>query len=163
MRIEPKNPPPPVNFQVRFEEQPLLGEIQLTWRYLTGYFVSVLLQGMGRLSQNSLCEEEQNPQCRFQVSVLCHGTLSGWINWHWSWSFSLLGLLWTCRSSAVEQLLEKNYRIHCSVHNVVSHSFLVHMHLQWQPDWSATANTQVVTVTQQQEGGTAHQLVTLVE
>jgi len=35
------------------------------------------------------------------------------------------GLMFLCfqrRSSAVEQLLEKNYRIHCSVNNIVSAS-----------------------------------------
>lgn len=28
-----------------------------------------------------------------------------------------------CRSTAVEQMLEKNYRIHCSLHNTVSQVF----------------------------------------
>lgn len=41
----------------------------------------------------------------------------------------LLWWFWMYRSTAVEQLLEKNYRIHCSVHNVVSRSLqIVHAH-----------------------------------
>lgn len=37
--------------------------------FFDAIFVSVLLKGVGRLGQDSLCEEEQNPQRRFQVSV----------------------------------------------------------------------------------------------
>lgn len=71
MRIEPKNPPPPVNFQVGLQNEWLFVEMPLK-----GYFknaICVLLKGVGWLGQNSLREEEQNPQRRFQVSVHLDG------------------------------------------------------------------------------------------
>uniref|UniRef100_A0A3P8WHU2 rRNA adenine N(6)-methyltransferase n=1 Tax=Cynoglossus semilaevis TaxID=244447 RepID=A0A3P8WHU2_CYNSE len=67
VRIEPKNPPPPVNFQ--------------EW------------DGLVRIA-----------------FVRKNKTLSA-----------------AFKSTAVEQLLEKNYRIHCSVHNVVNRYYFIYM------------------------------------
>lgn len=79
--------------------------------------------GMGWSRQNCICEEKQNPQRRFQVStktkhiqiIIGHilSALNGYVT-----SYRLKMVL--SRSTAVEQLLERNYRIHWSVHNVVS-------------------------------------------
>ena len=83
---------------------------------------------MGRSGQNCICEEKQNTEFVIQVSA-CVG---GWLVYVHSCTrvlntFFFFGgdrktyiYILFHRSNSVEQLLEKNYRIHCSVHGIVS-------------------------------------------
>lgn len=84
-------------------------------------YVCFLPVGMGWSCKNRICKKEQNSECSLQVSIY----------------FSLMTICsmylkanpFSCnfffsRSAAVEQLLEKNYRIHCSMRNIVSKQLL---------------------------------------
>ena len=92
---------------------------------------------MGWPCQNCICEEKQNTQCSFQVSTRPSPKEQGQINllipthgiYHHHDErqsemnpFNNNNNIVNRRSTAVEQLLEKNYKIHCSVQNVVSTS-----------------------------------------
>lgn len=56
-------------------------------------------------------------RCQPHKNLFCQKKKTNQKRWWWWWCCWFI----ISRSTAVEQLLEKNYRIHCSVHNVVSH------------------------------------------
>lgn len=140
VRIEPKNPPPPINFQVSF---------------------ALVIRPYSCWCQPSVCNQpawsslwkEWDGLVRIAF-VRKNKTLSAafkWVPSCWKCFHLNPGVSWKCccavsRSSAVEQLLEKNYRIHCSLHNVVSRGGMhispgcdsgcdlvpKHLHIMWQ-------------------------------
>lgn len=113
VRIEPKNPPPPINFQVSLA---LVTRRYSCWcqRSVHNWHAwSFLWKEWDGLVRIAFVRKNKTLSAAFKWVPSC------WTRLHLN-----PGVFWKCccvvsRSSAVEQLLEKNYRIHCSLHNVV--------------------------------------------